>query len=1088
MKNFRIRQTFRIVLLSVFVFTCFLAEKAKAQNFSNGFNFYLPPKDTGSTRFIPQFPRVPLTDQDFVSIDQDGHFSVRGKPIRFFGVALGGSSLFPPNADQWFIVGRIRKMGFNLVRLGSLDNPWEGPWDYPISLFPYQSTTRQINPVTLDIVENLISELKNNGIHVDIPLYMSREFNKNGLDGVPDADSLQYPSFGNGMSFFDPLVLALNKEYARQLLTHVNPYTGKSLANDPVISTIEIINEKSLYRNWCDGQLKHFSAGGALTYRHTKMLDSLWVSFLKAKYNSTSALKNAWSQGTVSPGDLVVNGSFENDPSMNGWALDVYAPTNASVGRDPVEKSSGLYSAKVVVSQADVADWKVQLAQTGLSLIKDAPYVVSFKAKSDNSRSVNAGLLREVGGKQTGYGGTTVLLTQEWKTYSFSIRSSESADGVRLYFVVGGQAGTYWFDDISINTGVAGLLSDESLETPFVRRIDYTECTFFTEQRVKDMSSFYIKLQDDYYAQMHSFLKDTLHVKVPIVGTNINIGPADMVVQSKLDYVDNHSYWDDRQFTSASQTTDWYITNTPMVNSEGGGTIGQSMCAVPAKGKPYMISEYNHTFPNRYLSEEMLFIIAYSSFHDVGGFMFHCYRGYSENNGYGDHWENDRIFDFFNIHRNSALMALMPSCALAYRTGMISKARQTLLIDYAPDDYLLLPRNNFGRWWETVFMDKKLALTYAVRTNSFTSSVPFNASSLPPLPTNPYVTDTKEITWNTDGLLSVASNKFVGATGFLNNFINQSIGPLTIKSASGFGTFTWISLTSDSLQRTLRSLLTISTRAQNTGMIWDGTTTVHDHWGTSPTTIEPLVLSLQLSIQADSIRIYPLDTIGRETRGFATYLPSPANTFTINIDQSVSRSMWFGIEKFKDNIMPFLNFRLPASQDTASRNISHTFSVSVTAPTGDQVTYVWKVNNTVMKSGPDSSYTTTFSDPVNTPKSVSVIFSIPSGLKDSTTWNLTIITGVAEKQLIPKEFSLAQNYPNPFNPSTTIKYDLPVTSRVVLRVYDVLGRVVLTLVDGIIPAGYHEVVVNSDKLSSGIYFYRIEAGSFRETKKLVLAR
>lgn len=89
---------------------------------------------------------------------------------------------------------------------------------------------------------------------------------------------------------------------------------------------------------------------------------------------------------------------------------------------------------------------------------------------------------------------------------------------------------------------------------------------------------------------------------------------------------------------------------------------------------------------------------------------------------------------------------------------------------------------------------------------------------------------------------------------------------------------------------------------------------------------------------------------------------------------------------------------------------------------------------------------------------------------------------------LPTTFGLAQNYPNPFNPTTIIKYDLPIDSRVSLKVYDVLGREVVTLVDGLIPAGYHEAVFNSGTLTSGVYFYRIEAGSFIESKKLILLR
>jgi hypothetical protein len=89
---------------------------------------------------------------------------------------------------------------------------------------------------------------------------------------------------------------------------------------------------------------------------------------------------------------------------------------------------------------------------------------------------------------------------------------------------------------------------------------------------------------------------------------------------------------------------------------------------------------------------------------------------------------------------------------------------------------------------------------------------------------------------------------------------------------------------------------------------------------------------------------------------------------------------------------------------------------------------------------------------------------------------------------IPQEFRLEQNYPNPFNPSTTIRYGLPNRSHVTLSVFNTLGQSVSTLVNGEEEAGYHEVQFDGRHLSSGVYFYRIEAGSFVQTRKLLLIR
>jgi len=92
------------------------------------------------------------------------------------------------------------------------------------------------------------------------------------------------------------------------------------------------------------------------------------------------------------------------------------------------------------------------------------------------------------------------------------------------------------------------------------------------------------------------------------------------------------------------------------------------------------------------------------------------------------------------------------------------------------------------------------------------------------------------------------------------------------------------------------------------------------------------------------------------------------------------------------------------------------------------------------------------------------------------------------KDIIPSGYALNQNYPNPFNPSTVISYQLPTTAFVRLRVFDILGNEVASFVNKEQHAGYYNVTFNASKLTSGIYFYRLEAGTFSETKKLMLVK
>ena len=89
---------------------------------------------------------------------------------------------------------------------------------------------------------------------------------------------------------------------------------------------------------------------------------------------------------------------------------------------------------------------------------------------------------------------------------------------------------------------------------------------------------------------------------------------------------------------------------------------------------------------------------------------------------------------------------------------------------------------------------------------------------------------------------------------------------------------------------------------------------------------------------------------------------------------------------------------------------------------------------------------------------------------------------------IPNEFSLLQNYPNPFNPSTIISFTVPERTKIVLKVYDVLGAEVAELFNDIKSPGRYEVEFNSNGLSSGIYFYTIQAGKFTDSKKMIILK
>ena len=89
---------------------------------------------------------------------------------------------------------------------------------------------------------------------------------------------------------------------------------------------------------------------------------------------------------------------------------------------------------------------------------------------------------------------------------------------------------------------------------------------------------------------------------------------------------------------------------------------------------------------------------------------------------------------------------------------------------------------------------------------------------------------------------------------------------------------------------------------------------------------------------------------------------------------------------------------------------------------------------------------------------------------------------------VPEKFSLSQNYPNPFNPATTIKFSIPKGNFVEIKLYNILGKEIQNLLSEPLEAGKYSVDFNARALPSGIYFYKITAGDFTDTKKMILTK
>lgn len=177
-------------------------------------------------------------------------------------------------------------------------------------------------------------------------------------------------------------------------------------------------------------------------------------------------------------------------------------------------------------------------------------------------------------------------------------------------------------------------------------------------------------------------------------------------------------------------------------------------------------------------------------------------------------------------------------------------------------------------------------------------------------------------------------------------------------------------------------------------------------------------------------------------------------------------------------------------QDTLSPNFNENLVDPISIAYNGEGTMLWKLRN---DSGTPGSFQFMGWDPNNYLMIAGSTFDNELGKYVCKVWKFYIdgVTPVeVESNETPSNFSLSQNYPNPFNPSTTINFTMPEAGMVILKVYDVLGKEVATLVDKELNAGTYSQNFDASNLnlSSGIYFYRLETGNFIQTKKMMLVK
>jgi len=183
---------------------------------------------------------APAGKHGFVRV-RDGHLARGdGTRLRLWGIHLTdwsrGSVLLPTKEDAVVWASTLARYGINCVRLHFID------LDAPRGLIAAGTDSRSFDPQQLDRLDFLVAELKKRGIYIDLNLNVGRSYRAG--DSVPDFDRIRW---AKGMTLFDPRLIELQKEYARKILTHVNPYTGLAYRDEPAVAIVEILNENAVW-------------------------------------------------------------------------------------------------------------------------------------------------------------------------------------------------------------------------------------------------------------------------------------------------------------------------------------------------------------------------------------------------------------------------------------------------------------------------------------------------------------------------------------------------------------------------------------------------------------------------------------------------------------------------------------------------------------------------------------------------------------------------------------------------------------------------------------------------------------------------
>ncbi|MFW5868278.1 MAG: carbohydrate binding domain-containing protein [Armatimonadota bacterium] len=778
---------------------------------------------------------------------EDGRFvDESGQRIRFLGTNLTFDDAFPPKEIAPEIARRMAALGINIVRFHHLDlhHAPRGIWD------PAFDDHQHIDAEQLDRLDWLIYHLKREGIYANINLHVSRWLTE--ADGFPDHHLR--PKYDKGVGNFEPRMIELQKQYARDLLTHVNPYTDSAYVEEPCVAMVEITNEDSALRFALGTELHSLPEPYATT------LSDLWHAWLREQYADTEALRGAWDEGSQPLGEeMLRDPDFER--GAGEWVLETPAPAEGSM--EVVEDRERGRVLHAELTQVGEQPWHFQMHQKGHTLEDGRLYTVSFAAKADPPRRVWVNARYDVPDWRMVGLNEPVELDEQWREFSFTFRADEPLpEHTRISFNNENERGEVWYADVSLRPGgTRGLPDGESLEAGTVS----LPLSSATNRAREDWLAFVMELERRYTLEMYDFLKDELGVQASIIDTQATYGGAGgLLRESRMDYTDVHAYWEHPRFPGqAWDSRNWYIPNTPMTAALGRDTLTR-LSMYRLAGKPYTVSEYNHPAPNDFRAECMPMFAAMGALQDWDGLFQFCYGEHPED------WATDGIDSYFRMAGDPAKLAMFPVAANLFRRGDVERATRVLTLELPRNHVAELVRehgNDATGIWRDLGVEPPTALTHRLQVGWLDGSIPHlqtppaESTGLLPVRWGPpedegatFLVDTEE----TKVLLGPVAGDTVELGG-----VRFKVG----ETSNGYAAIALTSVDGLPLSRSQRMLLVAMNRVENREMGWDEErTTVGREWGHGPVICEGVPLTVSIDGRGD-LRAWALK--GDGSRGAA---------------------------------------------------------------------------------------------------------------------------------------------------------------------------------------------------------------------------